>query len=177
MGFWDKVRRAHSRAVTPPETRALATTQALSGVGDSDARAWEKRLRKAAGGDARYTREGIAIAARAPVDHAAIEQHARENGVSHDAHEEESRLNLASIHSIPETQVSRRTRAWLAESAARGEDTYAYPPLSADPRRERWNFWRAGRRVPVEEFDQATGGTIDAAQDARRLGPGNSGGR
>lgn len=159
-----------ARAVT---SRALSTTSARRAVGEvhgeREAKAWEKELRKAAGRDARYTREGIAQAARAQVDEPAIGQQADHLGTSPRAVEHTARLNIASIASIPGAQISSRTRDALMASAARGEDTYAYPPISSEgPRNVEWNMWVRGQRVNIPEFEEATRGVVES-NNPRRL--------
>jgi hypothetical protein len=176
----DGVRRALARLTgsagrraAPGQEVAILNQQGQRLGGEQNGAKWERAMRKAAGGDARYTREGIHQAAYAPVNDAALARQAEEQGVSTSAAEREARLNMASIASIPDNQISARTRNALFASAARGEETYAYPPVSLEgPRNVDWNMWYRDQRVNIRDFEEATGGVVEGGDGQPRLGSG-----
>jgi hypothetical protein len=162
-GRKDKGREERGLVPAPPPERGAGPTQNDRERARRCAR-WEKLLRQSAGRDARFTRDGIHFAACYDIP--------PDSFASADD-ELEARENIASCASIPDTQVSRRTRDALIASAARGEETYAYPPISPDPRTVDWNMWYRGRRINIREFEEATGGTVDS-RDIKRLPPSGS---
>lgn len=149
--------------------RALARiTPGGNTPGENTARAWEREIRRRAGSDARYQPAGIKEAASHPIDTAAITRVAGHEGVDPHTIALKARMNVASIASVPRTQISARTRAYFMASAARGEDTYAYPPISREgPLNTPWNIWYRGQRAEINVLEEATGGVVESTNPGR----------
>lgn len=135
----------------PPAQTAIIPadppTTALTRPDDSARRKLGREMIRRAGGDSRYTPHGLAQALDMP------------------AKDTEARMNAASIYSIPDGQISEKSRQELAASALRGEDTYAYPPrtslIEGDIEGAQWNVWYRNTRIPIGEFEARTGRIVE----------------
>lgn len=121
----------------------------------------ERAMRRRAGGDARYNQSVLARAAREPLDYAAMAQRIPDPTMRQYL-EVERRMRIWSLLSIPDTQISEKSRHELVASAAHGDDTYAYPPISPDPDNARWNVWYRGTRIAIQDFEFQVGRMVES---------------